>query len=84
VRRAVVIGGAVCVIALGCVMAGRLRIGQGPDISAQTRFDGPAGAITPAQERELHRIADLGYIAGRAPTRGAAGAFSPSRANPIA
>ena len=72
-RRAVVIVGVACVIALGCVVAGRLHIGQEPDSSGQTRSDGLTGAITPAQERELHRIADLGYIAGRTPMRDAAG-----------
>ena len=72
-RRAVVIVGVACVIALGLVVAGRLHIGQEPDTLVRTRFDGSTGAITPAQERELHRIADLGYIAGREPMRDAAG-----------
>jgi hypothetical protein len=68
-RRAVVIVGVACIIALGWVSAERLRSGQDPDIPAGSGPDGSAGIITPAQERELHRIADLGYIAGRAPAR---------------
>ncbi len=72
-RRVAVILGAVCIVALGWIVAGRQQPQRGGVSSEGTTDEGAAERLTPEQERELHRIADLGYITGRAPAREAAG-----------
>jgi hypothetical protein len=67
-KRAVVAVVAACVLLLGWWIAQQGR--QTPSTDSPGVLSGrPSDALTPEQERELHRIADLGYVDGRVPPR---------------
>jgi hypothetical protein len=80
VKRALPLAIAVCVIIVLCVEVVRLRLLQVP--SQQPR-EIPTGAyragITPEIERELERIATLGYVAGSEPAPSATGVLGHDR-----
>jgi len=73
VRRAGLVLGVACVVALVWALVEHQGSRQSADPSVVSTPDEAGDLLTPAQERELHRIADLGYIAGRTAARKAAG-----------
>ncbi|MCK4409224.1 MAG: aryl-sulfate sulfotransferase, partial [Candidatus Eisenbacteria sp.] len=72
-RLAAVALGVAGVLALSWALVEHQGSRQNADPSVASTPVGTGDLLTPAQERELHRIADLGYIAGRTAAREATG-----------